>query len=424
MSRTAAVIAEFNPFHCGHEWFLEQVRERSGARYILAVMSGDFVQRGVPAVYDKYLRTSMALAAGADAVIELPVAAAAGSARRFAEGAVAVLDAAGAVDELWFGSESGDDSLFTGAASLLSGESAGFQEEFRHFLKSGCTWPAARMEALRKTDPALASSGILDQPNNTLGLEYCLALRRAGSRIAPHTIRRTGEVHDAAVPWRHHECSSAENRASDSSRTPGDSMVFASASSLRALLEESSDPGILKGRIPDSSLRLLQSPSCGAVPLTENDFSSMLIYELMKETPASLTQYLDLPEDLARRIIHLKSEFRSFRQFADLLKTRNTTRVQVNRALLHILLGITPEDFERAVHPKALRLLGFRPSSNGLLTQIKANGSAPLLAGNDLLPTLYDRRDLFASDLYETMRSGRAGQPFTQEFRHPVIRRE
>lgn len=427
MNRTAAVIAEFNPLHCGHRWFLDQVRKLSGARYILAVMSGDFVQRGVPAVCDKYLRTSMALEAGADAVIELPAAAATGSAGRFAEGAVAVLEAAGTVDELWFGSEAGDDRLFSRTAALLSEESGDFRSEFRRLLKEGCTWPAARMEALRKTDSDSASSGILEGPNNTLGLEYCLALRRAGSRIVPHTVRRMGEAHDAAVPWRYHEDGTGFPGENGSLRQGDENAgfhVFASASSLRVLLEETGDPGVLKGMIPDTSLQILQSPSSGAVPLTEDDLSPMLIYQLMKETPASLTRYLDLTEDLARRIVHLRGEFRSYRQFADLLKTRNTTRVQMNRALLHVLLGITPEDFDRAIHPKALRLLGFNTASTGLLTQIKANGSAPLLAGNDLLPALYDRRDLFASDLYEYVRSREAGQTFTQEFRHPVIRRE
>ena len=461
MDRTAAVIAEFNPLHNGHRYFLDQVRKLSGARYILVVMSGDFVQRGVPAIYDKYTRTSMALAAGADAVIELPLASAAGSAGRFAAGAIAVLQAAGAVDELWFGSESGDDQAFSEVSSLLLEESPDFQSELQGLLKSGITWPAARMEALRRTKPSLASSGILDGPNNTLGLEYCMALRRAGSPITPHTILRTGEAHDAAVPYRLNNnvsSTSVHSQTSTHSETnAGISESFASASSLRALLEKDSDPMVLRGMVPEETLQILTrhttdaataattrsadaapvamthstdaAPAAttriaDAVPVTEEDFSSMLIYQLMKETPDSLTRYLDVSDDLARRICHLRSEFRSFRQFADLLKTRNTTRTQVNRALIHILLGITQEDYARFLHPKALRLLGFRTASTGLLTQIKANGTAPLLAGNALLPTMYDERDLVASDLYEYVHARKSGQPFTQEFRHPLIRWE
>ena len=450
MDRTAAVIAEFNPLHNGHRYFLDQVRKLSGARYILVVMSGDFVQRGVPAIYDKYIRTSMALAAGADAVIELPLASATGSAGRFAAGAIAVLQAAGAVDELWFGSESGDDQVFTDASTFLLEESPDFQSELQGLMKNGFTWPAARMEALRRANPSLFSSGILEGPNNTLGLEYCMALRRAGSRIIPHTIQRTGEAHDAAVPYRYADTQPCEPAKADASDG------FASASSLRALLEKNSDPMVLRGMVPEETLQILTRHSADsataatthiagtvpavtthiadvapavtthiadAVPVTEDDFSSMLIYQLMRETPDSLTRYLDVTDDLARRICHLRGEFRSFRQFADLLKTRNTTRVQMNRALLHILLGITPEDYERILHPKALRLLGFRTASAGLLTQIKANGSAPLLAGNALLPAMYDKRDLFASELYEYVPARKSGQPFTQEFRHPVIRR-
>lgn len=411
MGKTAAIIAELNPLHSGHQWFFEKVRELSGADYLLVIMSGDFVQRGTPAIFDKYIRTDMALSAGADAVIELPAAGATGSAGRFAACAVSVLQAAGITGELWFGSEAGRIDPFLQAADILADEPDLFHLEMQRSMKEGMTWPAARSAALAALCPSLRAEDLFSAPNNILGLEYCLALRRAGSRIVPRTIRRAGEPHDASLPYH----ATADLRAGTT--------VFASSSSLRQILEETGRYDALRGNMPEESLAILAKAGKSAVPITEDHFSWMLLYQLMKETPESLTDYLDISRDLAQRIHKELPRFRSFRQFADVLKTRNTTRTQINRALLHILLGITPEDFDSAIHPHGLRLLGFREGSSSLLTEIKANGTAPLLAGNDALRELYAPRDLFASDLYEAVRSRAADDPFTEEFRHPVIRR-
>ena len=211
--KTTGIIVEYNPLHPGHIYHMEQARKQTGADYLIAVMSGSFVQRGAPALLDKYTRTRMALLAGADVVIELPVCFATGSAGDFAAGAVSLLDKLGCVDGLCFGSESGDISLFEKTATLLQCESAAFSNALKKALKSGLSFPAARQQALllcldmAKDMPSTACPdnnstaeqivALLSSPNNLLGLEYTLALLRRNSSIRPFTISRVGSgYHD------------------------------------------------------------------------------------------------------------------------------------------------------------------------------------------------------------------------------------
>lgn len=142
--RTVGIIAEYNPFHRGHEYQIRQAREALGADWIVAAVSGDFVQRGEPAVFDKYTRTAMALSCGVDLVIELPSAFATGSAEDFAACGVSLLDQTGVVDTLCFGSESGDLSSLQATAELLCQESSDFQDILRGLLKQGISFPADR----------------------------------------------------------------------------------------------------------------------------------------------------------------------------------------------------------------------------------------------------------------------------------------
>ena len=148
--KTAAVIAEYNPFHNGHAWQLSKIRELASPDYIVVVLSGDYVQRGTPAILDKYSRAEMALRCGADLVLELPLAASCGSAQRFAEGAAAILDGLGAVDELWFGSEAGTEAPFLTLPDILLEEPESYQRALKDALRNGISIPAARLQALEQ----------------------------------------------------------------------------------------------------------------------------------------------------------------------------------------------------------------------------------------------------------------------------------
>ncbi len=211
--KTTGIIVEYNPLHPGHIYHMEQARKQTGADYLIAVMSGSFVQRGAPALLDKYTRTRMALLAGADVVIELPVCFATGSAGDFAAGAVSLLDKLGCVDSLCFGSESGDISLFEKTATLLQCESAAFSDALKKALKSGLSFlPHASRRCFYASiwqkicHQQLAPTTIPQQnrllpcflpPNNLLGLNTPLALLRRNSSIRPFTISRVGSgYHD------------------------------------------------------------------------------------------------------------------------------------------------------------------------------------------------------------------------------------
>lgn len=402
--RTAAIITEYNPFHNGHAYQLDRVRQLSGADFILVVMSGDFVQRGTPAIFDKYLRAEMALRCGADLVLELPCAAASGSAPRFASGAAALLDGLNVVDELWFGSEEGRMEPFAALADFLSHEPENFRLKLKDCLRSGVSFPSARMQALLALFPELnlpfdsaeALRAFLTSPNNILGLEYCLALRRLNSPICPRTLKRVGSGY-------HQEELSAR---------------FSSASGIRRSLLRLG-PESVRRQVPEQVYSLLAEAWNSSIALQEDDFSLPLRYQLLKETESSLRQYLDVPEDLAKRILRLQNEYVSYSQFAALLKTRNNTRTNMNRALLHILLGLTLQDAEASVSPSCARILGLG-SCSGLLTAIKANGSLPLISKPADLPAGLYEKELFASNLYETVRAWKSGQPFIHEYSRQI----
>ena len=178
--KTAAVIAELNPCHAGHAYFLQEVRRQSGADCVIAVMSGDFVQRGEPAVFDKYVRTDMALRCGADLVLELPAASACSSAQRFAEGASAILCRLGVVDELWFGSETGAIGPFLEVSEAMLQESSLFRSSLKEALAEGLSFPAAREQALTRTFSALSVHG---QRGNTLPLSQPNDIDRKSTRL-------------------------------------------------------------------------------------------------------------------------------------------------------------------------------------------------------------------------------------------------
>lgn len=191
--KTAAVIAEYDPFHYGHKYLIDQVRA-AGATHVFAVMSGSFTQRGGVALYDKFTRAETALRNGVDLVIELPARYSLTSAAGFARGAVGIVNTLGCADMLAFGSESGDISALKEAAGAI--EYTLHSEEFDTLLKRGNSYPAALNKALLEfyTDDVaeLAAS-----PNNTLAIEYLSALDSSGSRIEPFTVRRRGADHDS-----------------------------------------------------------------------------------------------------------------------------------------------------------------------------------------------------------------------------------
>ncbi len=400
--KTAGIIAEYNPFHAGHKYQIDYLKEKKGADYVISVMSGDYVQRGAPALLPKHIRTRMALDAGADLVLELPAALSTASAEAFAGGGTALLDGIGVTDMLCFGSEDGRLSVFMEVSRILAEEPEAFRTEMHKGLKNGLSFPAARQRALseylRESGSSISGTSIeyfLSRPNNILGLEYCKALMRMNSSIKPVTIKRIGAgYHDTEIT----------------------DEVFPSASGIRNAVRNGELP-------PDLNPHLTDSVSRGAFVL-EEDFDLLLQYCLLTETLESLKQYADVSEDLARRIMNCRNRYTGFLPFALLLKTRELTLTRIQRALLHIVLHIR----EIPDHAPYARVLGFRESASPLLREIKKRSRLPLITKPADAPSRISGNalDLFeetarASNIYEGILCHKTRKPFLHEYEKPVI---
>ena len=390
--KTVGIIAEYNPFHNGHAYQIKKAKELTKANYCVVVMSGDFVQRGAPALMDKYLRAESALRNGADLVLELPVCYALSSAETFAKGAVALLDKLGIVDYLCFGSECGDVNILMDFAKELLNETPVFKETLARELRAGHTYPQARNAALEASAPRLtAHTNVLTSPNNILAIEYCKAILSRESKIVPCTVKRAGaSYHDNSL-----------------------GTSFCSAMAIRESLRHAGASDGIAKQIPGTSLKLMEDAYMKTYPVFSDDLSLLLQYSLLSKEPSGFTDYPDIDRELSDRIVKFLPRYRDFRSFCDQLKSKNRTYARISRSLLHILLNIRQEDL--ACYTKEgfafyARMLGFCDSASALLSAVKKQAEIPLLpkladAENQLAqPGLSMlEKDIYASHIYQSV---------------------
>lgn len=418
--KTVGIIAEYNPFHNGHLYQLKKAKEITGADFAVVVMSGDFTQRGTPAVFDKYTRCRLSLLAGADLCIELPVVFATASAELFAKGAVSLLSALG-VDALCFGSECGEIAPLREIASLLFAEPPAYKEALNKALKEGLSFPSARALAVRECAHAgslsgvdAAASDVLASPNNILGIEYLkalLTLEKNGQHApVPYTIKREGDGY-------------LSHTLSEES--------FCSAMALRKGIAEE-NPDLLR-YVPESIRQEFADTCQTKSALCADDFSGMLFYKLLSEKDAGYDAYLDVSSDLSDKIRKNLASFTTFSAFCEnSLKSKDITLTRVYRSLLHILLSIKKEDLPAAA-PYA-RILGCREASIEVFGCLSKE-NIPLLsrlkdASSLLSPEALSclSKDIFAAHLYEHVRMQhmlhmqKDDCPFVSEYSRPVIR--
>ncbi len=403
--KTVGIITEYNPFHNGHRYQIRKARELTGADFVVTAMSGDFVQRGEPALFDKYTRTAMALEGGADLVLELPVRFATSSAEDFAACGVALLDRLGVVDHLCFGSELGRLDVLEQTADILVAEPDGFREELRKCLAAGYSFPRAREMALMKVMEAgerRSDDNMLSSPNNILGIEYLKALKRRDSRIQPLTIRRKGQgYHETALP--------EESKAQ-----------FPSASALRKACQDAFVSGTFSHET--------------RVPVFPDDLSLLLDARLLElfHQGTDLTTFADVSPELASRIGRTLLDFDSFSGRITQLKTRQLTYTRISRTLIHILLGITAEEVSLSRsrdYAPYIRVLGFRRSASELLGRIRHSSLLPLITktadAKKLLPDQRDmdmlRQDFHASHMYQALVCQKSGRRMRNEYTRSVV---
>lgn len=401
--KIAAIIAEYNPFHSGHLYQIETLKKELSADKIIIVMSGDFVQRGIPAIVDKYHRTYMALSNGADLVFELPSYFAIGSAEYFAQGAVALLDKLGVIDTLHFGSECGNINSLIKYAHILSEEIPEFKLSLNQYLKQGFSFPVARNKALNQTLPN--NEDILSNPNNILGIEYIKALLHRNSSITPATIERKGSGY------------------SSSELSKGD---FASANAIRNTLSmlksdtnfNSDSLKCLEDFLPSTVYGYLIEAvkSNNFIPLFADDFSSILHYKLISlinENTDVFSDFYDINTQLSNTINKALPYFTSFSDFALKCKSKNLTYTRISRCLMHIILDMKQDiidDLKASDYIHYARLLGFSEGGKDVLKLIKANSSIPIItkpskALKDLKGTALTsfKHDINSSTIYQSV---------------------
>ena len=426
--KIVGLIAEYNPFHNGHLYHIEEAKRVTGADAAVVVMSGDYVQRGTPAIMPKRLRAEMALRCGAGAVFELPVCYAAGSAEYFAMGAVSLLDKLGVVDSICFGSECDDLEAMSQAADIFLKEPEEYQALLRSSLKEGNPFPAARQEALASYTGSTDIARILAEPNNILGIEYLKALKKLGSSITPYTILRRGAgYHDRNLSGEFSSASAIRSLLAHSGaslRTEETGSAFDNTP-FSAILSE------LEDQVPVSCLELLSDHHHVRYPVYQNDFSLLLKYKLLNKSPKSLMRYMDVSEELANRICARLDDFFNFKQFTELLKTREMTRTRISRALLHIMLGIKKANVQEYIgggYHFYARPLGVRKDQSRILSEISGKSPLPLLArlsgdgqltetGRKML-----RHDILASNLYTSVVTDKYRTAFQNEYKQALIK--
>lgn len=411
--KTVGLITEYNPFHNGHAYHIEKAKMLTGADRVIVVMSGDFVQRGAPAVMPKHLRAESALLSGASLIIELPVCFATGSAEYFAQGSISLLNQLGCIDSICFGSECGDLHLLKEIAQILADEPIEYQTALKQALKEGASFPAAKQEALNIYSDKY--SEILASPNNILGIEYLKALAKIHSKMEPFTIKRIGAgYHDMDI----------DGQFSSATAIRSDIYQLADVNSS----SESLPLTHIQTQVPSSCHELMKKNYQTRYPVKADDFSLLLKAKLLSETAGSLSHYLDMSPELANRILRLRNDYLSFEQFCDLLKTKELTRSRISRSFIHVLLGIT-NDWLTAMKAPApyARILGFRRDHADLLGILKRTSDIPLItspARAVLADTAYQmlELDIYASDLYESVITDLYGTPFHNELTKQIIK--
>ena len=407
----AGIIAEYNPFHNGHKYQLEQTRELTEADYVIIAMSGDFVQRGEPAIYNKYLRTQAALRSGADLVLEIPVFGSLASAEDFARCGVSLLSRTGVVTHLGFGSESGNLGQLEEQSALYDRETGEISERIRAGLKSGLSWPRARAAAFEAAGASgaqapAAGHSLPASPNDILACEYIRAIRRLNAPIQPVTIKRTD-------PGYH----SKERSGS-----------FASATAARRAIAEN-DSDFLKRVLPEVFLSCLEHESCP--PVYADDFSMLMNDRLLSASLEEIAGASGMPDDLAAKLFRNRNRFLPVSGLVPASKDRQYTYARVARCLMSLTLGITKEEtaaFKAMDSAPWLRILGFRAEAAPLLTRLKKCAQAPVItktAGVSRLLTPEAARlfelHVLAADRYRMAAELKTGRSMKNEYTRSVL---
>ena len=352
MSNVLGIIAEYNPFHNGHLYQLNSSKSITNSDYSIAVISGNFTQRGDVAIVDKWTRAQMAIENGIDLVIELPTVYAISSAENFASGAVKILDSLGIVNFLSFGSECNDISILSQVTDVLVDEPPEYKTLLSHELDKGVSFPKARERALMMyLNDVRRFASVLSSPNNILGIEYLKALKRQKSLMQPVTIqRKDSKYNDDTIP-------------TDSQ--------FASATALRKLCA-THHSNILQRFMPEASYKILNDAmENGNIVKNISDFDKLIIYTLRRMSTDEIANLPDVSEGLEFAIKSAVNQCNTVSELLSIINTKRYTQTRLQRILLYAILGITKKDMQLSKTTKPyIRVLGFNDKGRELISEI------------------------------------------------------
>ncbi len=368
--KVLGVVTEYNPFHNGHKYHIEKSKEISGCDAAIAVMSGHFLQRGEPALLDKWRRAEMAVHSGVDLVIEIPTVYACATAEFFSYGSLQLLQGTGIVTDLSFGSEHGELPLLEHIAQILVESPKQYEYYLKAGLDRGSLFPAARSEALAlyikernelDESRSLELNQVLKSPNNILAIEYLKTLIRTDSSITPHTFRRrSAPYHDRKI------------RGS-----------IASATAIREHLLSGENISTLAGVLPEASYNILSDAVReGSAPVFIHDFQDVLLGLLRRSTPRDLQNIFDVNEGIENRLLDGGKKSASIEELLENVKTKRYTYTRIQRILMHLLLNLQKKDllsYNQSGGPRYLRVLAFNDRGRLLLKKMKRKSTLPLI---------------------------------------------
>jgi predicted nucleotidyltransferase len=389
--KVLGIVAEYNPFHNGHLYHLEESKKKSGCTHTVAIMSGSFLQRGEPALVDKWTRAHAAVKNGIDLVVELPYAYSCQSAEIFAYGAIRTLDETKSVDYIAFGSEAGDMSKLSAAAKILADEPEAFKANLKKNLELGLSFPKAREISLHACTPQISKENLISQPNNILALEYLKWIYRLSSNIQPMQINR--------IKVGYHSDFSSEG--------------IASATHIRNLITRNSNwNDVLKPLVPKSTYNIILNYSKNQSFNTLDDYYEIIASVLLKSSAKEISLYPDVTEGLENRLLRsLKKSFSATDELIRDVSSKRYPSTRISRILCHLITNYKEADVDKFYRDRSycpyLRILAFNANGRELINKIKNNSDMSVITNlgksqKNLNPAQMEclRHDIVSTDIY------------------------
>ena len=349
MGKRIGIIAEYNPFHNGHLYQIQKAKELTGADTVIAVMSGNFTQRGDTSLINKFEKTKIALQNEVDMVIELPTIYSISSAENFALGGIKILNEIGNIDYLVFGIEEDNLQELQAIADVLVNENDKFKRTIKEELDKGNSYPKAREIALKKVLSSENVENVMQKPNNILAIEYLKALKITNSKIKPIAIKRKNTMHND------------ENINKN----------YASGTYIRKLFIENNFDEISKVVPKYTYERLLELKNQGTYVSSINDFSDIVIYKIRTMTKEEISQIADVNEGLENSIKLASTTCKTIDEIIEKVSTKRYTKTRISRILTYILLDITKSEMEQSKNTNQyIRVLGINKKCEGILKTI------------------------------------------------------